>query len=110
MKGVDRTAFDYVYWRCVEAGVDIPFLLEVLWIESRYGTNVEHKLNYDGSIDGGWFGLNSKYHPIKTLGDPYRDVELFIRYYNENIKPYPKWQALARYRYGWKKAKELGLI
>ena len=107
---VNKDIFYRVLDICEKAGVDIFFVMNVLWRESRIGANIKHKTNYDGSIDGGWFGLNSKYHPLKTLGDPLKDVYKFIDYFDQYCRPYPEYEWFYRYTYGDKKARELGFI
>lgn len=102
---IDRPAFDYVYWTCVDSGVDIPFMLHVLWTESRFGTNLGHKPNSDGTIDGGWFGLNYKDGKKRLYNTPYTDVKKFIRHFKEKIEVYPKNEWSSRYNSKalWKK-------
>lgn len=92
------------------ANVETKFVIHRLFRETRIGTNLKHKKNYDGSIDGGWFGLNSKVHPIWNLGDVIHQTSLFINYFNTNMRPYDNSTWNVRYEYGEKKAKELGLL
>lgn len=91
-------------------GVDIDFAIQTLFRESRIGIRTDHKPNRDGSIDGGWWGLNSRYHPIEHVGDPIQDTFTFIDYYRKNILPYPREEWHIRYVYGEAKARKLRLI
>ena len=101
---VDRTALDFIYWTCVDSGIDIAFLMHVLWTESRFGTNLSHKVNKDGTKDGGWFGINYKDHNEATKGTPYTDVYKFIKKYRK-LEAYPKHEWPSRYNSKalWKK-------
>lgn len=107
---VNRDELFYVLKVCQDSSIDIPEMMQTVWRESRIGCNLQHKLNYDGSIDGGWFGLNSRYHPIKTLGNPKKDIYLYIAFLRKNLDPYPDNERYYRYVYGSKKAKELGYV
>lgn len=96
LHGIDRTAFDYIFWTCVDSGIDIPFLMHVLWTESRFGTNITHKLNRDGSKDGGWFGINYKDPREAEKSSPYTDVYKFIKKYRK-LESFPKSEWASRY-------------
>lgn len=93
---IDRTAFDFIYWTCVDSGVDIPFLMHVLWSESRMGTNTKHAKNKDGSIDGGWFGINYKKGVAPLNRTAYTDVFDFIKKYRI-LENYPRKEWASRY-------------
>jgi hypothetical protein len=101
---VDRAAFDFIYWTCVDSNIDISFLLHVLWSESRFGTNITHKVNKDGTKDGGWFGINYKDPNEASKGTPYTDVYKFIKKYRK-LEAYPKHEWASRYnsKVLWKK-------
>lgn len=96
LKGVDRTAFDFIFWTCVDSGIDIPFLMHVLWTESRMGTNIDHKINRDGTKDGGWFGINYKDPREAEKSSPYTDVYKFIKKYRK-LEQFPKEEWASRY-------------
>lgn len=93
---IDRAAFDFIYWTCVDSGVDIPFLLHVLWSESRFGTNTKHAKNSDGSIDGGWFGINYKKGVAPMNRTPYTDVFDFIKKFRI-LQNFPRSEWASRY-------------
>lgn len=79
LKGIDRTAFDFVYWVCVDSNIPIDFLMETWFAESRFGLNIAHKLNSDGSKDGGNFGKNYKDPRMIQKSTAYTDVYDFIK-------------------------------
>lgn len=107
---VKKSDLDFVLNATKKHDVEWLFTLQVLWRESRMGTNMNHKVNYDGSKDGGPFGINSRYKPSHKTGNMREDVYDYMVYYDKYISPYPRHEWMVRYQYGDRKATELGLI
>ncbi len=101
---VDRSAIDFIIWTCIDSGIDIPFTIETLWQESRLGTNIGHKLNKDGSIDGGYFGINYKKGVAPLNRTAYTDVFEYIKKYRKLEKfPRKEWRDRYNKKYLWER-------
>lgn len=104
---IDRHAFDFMYKVCLDSSVDIPFFLETWWLESRCGTNTNHKKNRDGTIDGGDLGINHKDPKEAMKGTPYTDIYKFIKKYRKLEKfPRKEWRSRYSNKYLWLKDRE----
>jgi hypothetical protein len=107
---IKKSDLDYVLRTTKKHQVEWPFTLNTLWRESRFGTNTAHKVNYDGSKDGGPYGINSRYKVPHATNDMISDLPDYISYYDQFIRPFPAHEANIRYMYGDRKAMELGLL
>lgn len=105
-----KSDLDHVLWQTKKHQIPWPFTLKTLWRESRFGTNTAHKVNYDGSKDGGPYGINSRYKEPHATNDMISDLPDYIKYNERYILPFPESEAEIRYLYGDRKAMELGLI
>lgn len=105
-----KSDLDYVLRATKKHQVEWLFTLNTLWRESRFGLNTAHKLNYDGSKDGGPYGINSRYKKPHATNDMISDLPDYLSYYDQYIRPFPMSEANIRYMYGDRKAMELGLI
>ena len=82
-------------WQSDSAGIDLSFMLNTLFRETRIGTNINHRINNNGTLDGGWSGINS----ITAMIYGYRlrdmkyynnEIKCFIRYCNDNLNNVPR--------------------
>jgi len=110
IRGIEDVKLARVFKIADSLDLDLPFLVQILFRESRMGANTLHNWNYDGTLDGGYFGINSRWHPIKLLGDPEEDIYIYGAYCHLYVYPYPRNEWLWRYVYGDVKARELNLI
>ncbi|HNH30445.1 MAG TPA: hypothetical protein PKU71_13580 [bacterium] len=110
IRGIEHDKLKRVIRIADSLDLDLPFLVQILFRESRMGANTLHDWNSDGTLDGGYFGINSRWHPIKLLGDPEEDVYIYGAYCHLYVYPYPRHEWLWRYVYGDVKARELKLI
>jgi len=110
IRGIEDAKLARVFKIADSLDLDLPFLVQILFRESRMGANTLHNWNYDGTLDGGYFGINSRWHPIKLLGDPEEDIYIYGAYCHLYVYPYPRNEWLWRYVYGDVKARELNLI
>lgn len=91
--------------RMDSAGVSELFWVPTLFRESRVGLNQNHKLNRNGSIDGGWSGINSSHGLPRDLDDEINKFILLWRMKGIDSLDYARAEAM--WMLGEKKYKEI---
>lgn len=115
LKGIDFPMLTKIIHKTTASGVDLEFTTRALWEESRFGSNTRHRKNSDGTIDGGWFGINpiwQKRHGKFSIDHyPMDDCErFFIPIFHETVKIYDRKHWRLAYQLGSEKLKKIGIL